>query len=155
MHIIYFKILSADYRRQLLRLAFIQYAFDKNEHPIHLSPHRNSKEKHHIKGQAKHITPHPEGCTIQASTPGASRHRNKAGGILGANAGCDLPRNQQQIYNAKKSSITSLVPSDTLAEIMRVCKETISTSDAFIQSVEAAPEPMCVLAEIIHTTYPG
>ena len=71
---------------------------------------------------------------------------NKAGGILGANAGCDLPRNRQQIYNAKKSSRTSLAPSDTLAEIMRVCKETISTSDAFIQSVEAAPEPMCVLA---------
>ena len=68
---------------------------------------------------------------------------NKAGGILGAKAGCDLPRNRQQVYNAKKSHKTQ---SDTLAEIMRVCKETIATSDAFIQSVEAAPEPMCVLA---------
>ena len=36
--------------------------------------------------------------------------------------------------------------SDTLAEVMRLCKYGISTDDVFIHCNEAAPEPMCVLA---------
>ena len=67
--------------------------------------------------------------------------------------------NRRQIYNAKQaskinsethSSLSGSVPqSDTLVHVMQVCKETSSSMDAFIafiQSVEAAPEPMCVLA---------
>ena len=36
--------------------------------------------------------------------------------------------------------------SDTLAHVMRKCKESSSAGEAFIRSVQAAPEPMCVLA---------
>ena len=72
-----------------------------------------------------------------------------------AKLSCDLPRDRRQIYNFKSAnkvklesqSMTSGVPrSDTLAHVMSQCKETSSGSDAFIRSVEAAPEPMCVLA---------
>ena len=34
----------------------------------------------------------------------------------------------------------------TLAQVMQMCRDTSSGTDAFIRSVEAAPEPMCVLA---------
>ena len=59
------------------------------------------------------------------------------------------------VTNAKKfvkdpasfsSSMSESVKYDTLAEILQTCKATISTLEAFIRSVEAAPEPMCVLA---------
>ena len=68
---------------------------------------------------------------------------------------CDLPRDRRQVYNFKsankikleKQSMTCGLPcSDTLAHIKSQCKETSSGSDAFIHSIEAAPEPMCVLA---------
>ena len=78
---------------------------------------------------------------------------NIQGGVMKAKSGCDLPRNRQQIYNAKQAkkvhgeTITSSIPrQDTLAQVMQMCKDTSSGSDAFIRSVEAAPEPMCVLA---------
>ena len=76
---------------------------------------------------------------------------NLQGGVMKASSGCDLPRDRQQVYNAKKASCTkgaspSEYKQDTLAQVMQMCKDTSSSTDAFVQSVEAAPEPMCVLA---------
>ena len=82
---------------------------------------------------------------------------NINGGVMRAKSGCDLPRNRRQIYNTKQAIKTksenqsgliagSISRSDTLAQVMQVCKETSSSMDAFVRSVEAAPEPMCVLA---------
>ena len=47
--------------------------------------------------------------------------------------------------NAKKTAKSTGESSDTLAEVMRLCKDSISTDDVFIHRNEAAPEPMCVL----------
>ena len=72
-----------------------------------------------------------------------------------AHSSCDLPRDRRQIYNLKRKSVTekenallppSVLKTDTLACIMQKCKDTYSSTDAFIRSVEAAPEPMCVLS---------
>jgi hypothetical protein len=70
-----------------------------------------------------------------------------------AKSGCELPRDRRQIYNAKKAHKAcaegASVPDykhDTLAQVMQMCKETSSSTNAFVRSVEAAPEPMCVLA---------
>ena len=35
---------------------------------------------------------------------------------------------------------------DILAHVMQMCKDTKGTDAEFVRSVEAAPEPMCVLA---------
>ena len=35
---------------------------------------------------------------------------------------------------------------DTLAQVMQMCKDTSSSTAAFVRSVEAAPEPVCVVA---------
>lgn len=78
---------------------------------------------------------------------------NIKGGMMKADRSCDLPRNRRQIYNMKsisKVDSTSLAHNmprnDTLAQVMMMCKETVSSSDAFVRCVEAAPEPMCILA---------
>jgi hypothetical protein len=74
---------------------------------------------------------------------------------MNARVGSDSSCNRQQIYNIQKSVVKEkenlLLPlttasKDTLACIMQTCKDTSSSPDAFIRSVEAAPEPMCVLA---------
>ena len=74
---------------------------------------------------------------------------------MNAQSSCDLPQNRKQVYNLvsarkiseeKIPSLPSSIPStDVLAEIMHMCKDT-SASQAYVRSVEAAPEPMCVLA---------
>ena len=80
---------------------------------------------------------------------------NDHGGVMEAHSSCDLPRDRRQIYNLKRKSVTekenallppSVLKTDTLACIMQKCKDTYSSTDAFIRSVEAAPEPMCVLS---------
>ena len=80
---------------------------------------------------------------------------NKMGGVMNAQSSCDLPRNRRQVYNFKNADkvkkenavMTPGIPkSDTLAHVMSTCKQTATSSSAFIRSVEAAPEPMCLLA---------
>ena len=61
---------------------------------------------------------------------------------MGAELACDLLRDRKQVkHNVSGSSGT-----DVLANVMHMCKDTYGSDDVFIQSVEAAPEPMCVLA---------
>ena len=73
---------------------------------------------------------------------------------MSARSACDLPRDRNQVYNikaVKKSrALQATTPSgisqtNVLAQIMLMCKES-SGSQAYVRSVEAAPEPMCVLA---------
>lgn len=77
------------------------------------------------------------------------------GGVMGAaSSACDLPRNRQQIHNLKYSAKnhSDLQTSsgsqwtDVLAHVMQMCKDSANSDSVFVRSVEAAPEPMCVLA---------
>lgn len=77
---------------------------------------------------------------------------NIKGGVLGASSLCDLPRDRQQIHNlqysrkcSSGSGSVSSVSNDVLAEVMQICKDNEADNKKFIRSVEAAPEPMCVL----------
>ena len=56
-----------------------------------------------------------------------------------------VPRNRQQITNARKRLKESNKERDTLFAIMERCKREQSKSMPFIRSVLAAPEPMCLL----------
>lgn len=75
---------------------------------------------------------------------------NFHGGIANAKSGCDILRNRQQVYNinhAKKKVPTinsdGLLQADVLSQVMLMCKD---DSNSFVRAVEAAPEPMCILA---------
>lgn len=143
-----------DCKGKLQRYAFVQYRFDRCEHDIEIAPHGNSKSNSpfsrikpstikHIKDAAK--TKRPVHVLREI-------HDTK-GGIVKANSGGDLPRNRQQVYNFNHSAkvnkeLPTMPPgsSDSLAQVMYMCKQSIGSSEAFIQSIEAAPEPMCVLA---------
>ena len=137
----------------------MQYGFDRKEHLISLNPHGNSKKENKAFSRTK-------ASTLKMIKESVGKHKgrpikilreieNEHGGIMEAHSSCDLPRNRRQIYNMKhsanvkkeKSLLPSSVPrTDMLACIMQMCKDTFSTTEAFIRSVEAAPEPMCVLS---------
>ena len=76
---------------------------------------------------------------------------NVRGGVMNAKSGCDLPRDRKQVHNLKYASktrpctSTNIPSTDVLAHVMQICKES-SGSDAYVRSVEAAPEPMCIVS---------
>ena len=71
--------------------------------------------------------------------------------MLNAQSGCDLPRNRKQVYNINynhpqtvENAMSKPLPrTDVFAQVMLMCKET-SASQAYVRSVEAAPEQQCV-----------
>ena len=144
----------SDCKGNLQPLAFVQYGFDRKEHPIDIKPHGNSKKRHSFRRTKPSTLKLVKKAVEENKRPlkVLREVENIQGGILNAKSGCDLPRNRRQIYNAKQANKTraETIPNsaprqDTLAQVMQMCKDTSGT-DAFIRSVEAAPEPMCVLA---------
>ena len=148
----------ADSHNQIQRLAFVQYTFDRNEHPIELKPHGNSKKKNKLFSRSKPSTIELLKKSAQTNAPRKALREveNIRGGVVGAQSGCDLPQNRKQVYNlnyAKKnphlgsgSSLGGNIQrTDVLAQVMQMCKESTDSS-MFVRSVEAAPESMCILA---------
>lgn len=143
----------ADFKGNLRRLVFIQYSFARKEHEIDIKPHGNSKKK------GAFLCTKPSTLKlIKASVAENKRPlkvlkeiENSQGGVMEAKLSCDLPRDRRQVYNfksangAKHQKLTGFPQTDTLAHVMRECKETSSGSEAFIRSVQAVPEPTCVL----------
>ena len=146
-----------DYKGELQDLAFVQYSFDRKEHSIDLQPHGNSKYKSSAFRRVKPSTVQmikTEMSHTERPIKILEAVENKIGGVMQAQSSCDLPRDRRQVYNFKKaekvkqedSLMTSGISrNDTLAHIMNTCKQG-SGVNAFIRSVEAAPEPMCLLA---------
>ena len=70
---------------------------------------------------------------------------------MNAKSGCDLPQDRKKVHNLKYASKSppcasvSIPPTDVLAQVMQMCKES-SGCDAYVRSVETAPEPMCVVS---------
>ena len=146
-------IILADSQNQIQKLAFVQYAFDRNEHSIELKPHGNSKKRNKLFSRSKPSTIELLKKSAQTNAPRKALREveNLRGGVVGAQSGCDLPRNRKQVYNlnyAKKSSHSGSSSSlcgnvqrtDVLAQVMQMCKESTG-SGMFVRSVEAAPEP--------------
>ena len=143
-------MIVVDNNGDLGKLAFVQYSFDRNEHSIDLKPHGNSKENKPFR-RTKPSTLRKCEASVRMKAPKKALREVEElqGGVVGANSTCDLPRNRKQMKNLKRSqqsSSTNNGHSDVLAHVMQMCKESCGTDSVFVQSVEAAPEPMCVLA---------
>ena len=139
-----------DCNEELLHLAFIQYSFDDEEHPVNPRPHGNSKKGdsfvrtmpstlHKLKKVAVNLTPKFAVCEISNDVMSATN----AGSVV---------RNRQQVKDLRRRKDEGiLVPcgkkKDPLFSIMLMCKESQGTKndDAFVRIVSCAPEPMAVL----------
>ena len=132
-------------------MAFVQYAFDRYEHPIDIRPHGNLKgNKPFSRSKSSTISMLKESDKTKQPLKALREVENIRGGIMNAKSGCDLPRDRKQVHNLKYASknipctSTNIPPADVLAQVMQMCKQS-SGSDAYVRSVEAAPEPMCVV----------
>ena len=122
-----------------------------------MKPHGNSKKKDKLYSRSKPSTIELLRKSAQTNAPRKALREveNLRGGVVGAQSGCDLPRNRKQVYNLNyagksrqtpsgSSSSSNIPHTDVLAQVMQMCKES-SDSRKFVRSVEAAPELMCIL----------
>lgn len=140
-----------DSQGQVQQLAFVQYAFDRYEHTIDIRPHGNSKgNKPFSRSKFSTISMLKKSVKTKQPLKALREVENIRGGIMNAKSGCDLPRNRKQVHNLKYASKSppcssaSISPTDVLAQVMQMCKDS-SGCEAYVRSVEAAPEPMCVV----------
>ena len=129
--------------------------FDHYEHKVELRPHGNSKGKEPFcRTKPSTIKLLKESVQTKAPRKALREVENLVGGVVTAHSASDLPRDRKQVDNLKyatQQSTTSTSSNwssknDVLAHVMQMCKDTFGADAEFIRAVEAAPEPMCVLA---------
>ena len=138
-----------DFKENLQRYAFVQYRFDRCEHDIEIAPHGNSKTDlpfSRIKPSTiKHIK---EAAKNKRPAHVLRELHNIKGGLVKANSGGDLPRNLYNFNHSAKVKQEFLeIPSgstDSLAQVMYMCKQTIRSSEAFIQ----LPQNQCACLQV-------
>ena len=126
----------------------VQYYFSGKEHPVHKPPHGNSKS----------ITPYKRTlpCTMDRMKKLASEKGPVAtleiidkeiGDVIGQQSAGSRLRNPLQVSNARlQLSLTHGKASSHLTEAMEMCKSGENKNNPFVRCVQAAPEPMCLLA---------
>ena len=120
-----------------------------------MRPHGNSKGKEPFcRTKPSTIKLLKESVQTKAPRKALREVENLVGGVVTAHSASDLPRDRKQVDNLKYSTQQSTTSTssnwssknDVLAHVMQMCKDTFGADAEFIRAVEAAPEPMCVLA---------
>ena len=129
-----------------VQVSFLQYKFKNGpEHNIDNPPHKNSKSTTPYKRT------HPS--TIQQIKEVAKDHRPSSAfelvdeemekeDHLGIGK---LPRSRKQVSDIRKK-LFATQSTDDLAVMMERCKYNEAGNPQFVRSVQAAPQPLCVLA---------
>lgn len=128
----------------------IQYGFRYGEHDVKICSHGNSHQpsESYIRTQPSTLQKvKEERAACCNSTPKSivAKITEKEGGIVKCRSPSVLPRNRKQVENVRVSS--SKTPNtDLVYAVMEMCLKAKSGGKQFVQSVQAAPEPMAVLA---------
>ena len=129
-------------------MALIQYYFTGKEHHIDKPPHGNSKSSTPYK-RTMPSTMNRMKLLASESGPVATVEKvdEEVGDVIGQHSAGIRLRNVQQVSNARRHlNMGKVHPGSQLIEAMEMCKSGISSKNPFVRCVQAAPEPMCVLA---------
>ena len=130
-------------------LCIVQYTFRFGEHDVKICSYGNShrRSEPYIRTQPSTLKTVKEEQACSNSTPKAvvAKITESEGGIINCRSSSSLPRNHHQVSNIRQQS-SSTTNRDLLCDVMEMCLKAKSGSEKFVQSVQAAPEPMAVLA---------
>lgn len=134
-------------------MAFVQYSFARKEHEIDIQPHGNSKKRGPFQRTKPSTLKRIKASVAENKRPIKilNEVERSQGGVMGAKLSCDLPRDRRQVYYFKSAHgarhesgcATGIPNSDTLAQVMKECKETSSGGEAFIALYKLLPN-LCV-----------
>ena len=129
----------------------MQYFFTGEEHDVHVQPHGNSKGLTSYKQTRESTMKRIKELSQQLGPRQvANKVREEVGGMMTASNAASMPRGQQQVSDVRRHLKFGAQGGDTseLAMLMIKCKA--ANSDAFVRCVQAAPEPLCILATDYH-----
>ena len=123
--------------------------FKFGEHDVKVQPHGNARHSSdlYIRTQPSTLQKIKEKQKGSNSMPKnvVAEITKEEGGIIECRSSSCLPWNRHQVSNAQYSN--SLKPNhDLLYAVMEMCMKSKCEGEKFVQCVQAAPEPMCVLA---------
>ena len=126
----------------------VQYYFTGKEHPIYKPPHGNSKSSTPYKRTQPSTMERMKELSSQLGPVATVEAIDKEiGDIVGQKSCGSRLRNTQQVCNVRRQLKMKPGGDCQLAEAMELCKTGLSGSgEDFVRSVQAAPEPMCILA---------
>ena len=133
-------------------ICIVQYAFRFGEHDVKICPHGNSRRHSdsYIRTQPSTLQRIKKEQATAGSTPKSvvAKITESEGGIIKCRSSSNLPRNCQQVSNVRHQCSSKTTNRDLLYAVMEMCVKAKSgcPSEKFIQSVQAAPEPLSVLA---------
>ena len=137
-----------DHRGNDVNLSMIQYYFTDKKHPVYKPPHGNYKS----------TTPYKRTlpCTFDRmrklaceNAPVATFEQidKEISNVVGQKSAGSRLWNLQQVVNARRQlNLTHGKSVSPLTEAMELCKSGQNKSNPFVRCVQAAPEPMRVLA---------
>ena len=140
-------IIHSDWKGKMSPCIMVQYVNEGVD--MSLLPHGNAKSTdEYIRTKASTLKKVKD--SANSSTPSNVYNAvfDTSGGIQDAASMGSLPRNKQQVNNAKYQgkSMEEQNVKDTLYTTMQKCKLEEWTANPFVRIVEAAPQFMCVLA---------
>ena len=133
-------------------ICIVQYAFRFGEHDVKICPHGNSRRHSdsYIQTQPSTLQRVKKEQATAGSTPKSvvAKITESEGGIIKCRSSSNLPRNCQQVSNVRHQCSSKTTNHDLLHAVMEMCVKAKSgcPSEKLIQSVQAAPEPLSVLA---------
>ena len=130
-------------------MCVIQYTFKFGEHDVKVLPHGNVRRHSdsYIRTQPstlQKIRDKQAGNGNAAPKTVVAEITKEQGGIVECRSSSCLPWNRQVINTQGSSS--SKTNKDLLYSVMDMCMKSKCDGEQFIQCVQAAPEPSCVLA---------
>ena len=145
---VYFKYCFTDHRGKDIYLAMVQYYFTGKEHPVYKPPHGNSKSNTPYKRTLPSTMDRMKKLASEKGPVATFEMIDKEiGDVVGQQSAGSRLRNPQQVSNARRwLSLTHGMPGSHLTEAMEMCKSGENKNNPFVRCVQAAPEPMCVLA---------
>ncbi len=145
-----FPLFSIDSVGKVNNICIVQYTFRFGEHDVKISTHGNSRRRSepYVRTQPSTLQKIKEEQACASSTPKSvvAKITESEGGITQCRSSSNLPRNRKQVTNVRQQSYSKAPNQDLLYAVMEMCLKAKSGEERFVRSVQAAPEPMAVLA---------
>ena len=142
-----YTLFYVDFEDKLHPLCILQYTYP-DDPEIKGLPHKNSKGSASFNRSKKSVLNRIREQATNMATPTKVYDKvfSECGGILDASSCGSLPRNKKQVANFKWNKKSQPKEKDQLFSVMEECKIQQSHADPFLQTVQAAPDAMCLLA---------
>ena len=136
---------------QQLPVIILHYYYENDEEiPLVMSPHKNWKYGTQAHTRTQHTTLRELAASTKTPKETFTKSWTEKGGIVEIDSFSDVPRDQRQVYNARKNiqcDVNSSSSGDSVVDLIAMAKEHESRSGGgMIRDLRIHPDLSCVVA---------